>query len=111
MKNTQTDEAIWSITDETARGQIRAESFANGVATVRSFQGHTGLLSDIATEGGEVAQRLHYDYDGNGNLRERADALTGLTEAFRYDFADRLRHWDDRRGAQVDSDVYLRRCR
>src|SRR5262249_6270989 len=91
VKDARTHESLWSVSEANARGQIRMETFANGLHSTRKFHEFKGTLTGITTSDrgdSKLAQALRYDFDENGNLNQRIDDQTQFKEEFHYDFAD-----------------------
>ena len=82
----------WTANAEDPNGAITDETLGNGLRTIRSINGATGLLNSIQTGpgGGSSMQNLNYTWDSMGNLLTRNDANQGLTETFQYDNLYRL---------------------
>jgi len=81
----------WQLTSADQGYRPSLETFGNGVTTERHYEELTGYLSTITTKhGGTSIQQQSYLYDPNGNLKQRADALSGVTESFGYDALNRV---------------------
>jgi RHS repeat-associated protein len=87
----------WTAEARNADGQLKRETFGNGLTTTRDYD-VLGRAASIQTgaERQPARQSLAYDYDASGNLHHRIDAVAGTTEEFSYDTLDRLTGWDVR---------------
>jgi len=89
--------SLVSATDYNQLGQIKQIDLGNGTSTAFSYYGldhsadYYGRLRQIKTTGpsGDI-QDTTCEWDADGNLTLRYDALTGESETFQYDFLDRL---------------------
>jgi len=87
----QPSNVYWQLTGAHQGFRPSVETFGNGVITERHYEELTGYLSSITTKHGSTPiQQQTYLYDANGNLRQRADALNGVTESFGYDVLNRV---------------------
>jgi RHS repeat-associated protein len=86
----------WMAQAKNASGQLTRESFGNNLTTVRSYENTRGWLRTVDTQmpTGTKVQALEYNYESNGNVRQREDHLLNSREVFTYDFLDRLTEWD-----------------
>lgn len=77
-----------------AQGAITQYRQGNNVTTVKNVDEATGKLRSVqATLAGQAAGNVFnhsYGYDALGNLKTRADGVTGVNESFRYDSLNRL---------------------
>jgi len=81
----------WQLTGADQGYRPSLETFGNGVTTERQYEELTGYLHTIKTKHGSTSiQQLSYDYDPNGNLKQRKDELSGITESFGYDALNRV---------------------
>ncbi|MCE9666686.1 FG-GAP-like repeat-containing protein [Myxococcus stipitatus] len=98
LQDVNTGQVYWQTTSRSASGLLTGELFGNGVSSIRRYDG-VGQLRFIDTTGpmGPV-QQLTYDYEANGNLRNRIDRLTQVAEDFQYDHLDRLKTWKVNKG-------------
>ena len=77
-----------------AYGQIRQQTYGNGVVTAREFDAKSGRLTDIdTTRGTTKIQDNTYAWRTNGILASRLDesGATAKEETFGYDALDRLK--------------------
>ncbi len=88
VKNAATGQSYWKTDVMDAGGHLLADTFGNGLGTVRSYNPASGFLEAINT--GATMQSLRYTYDSIGNLTRRADAINSVTETFAYDSLNRL---------------------
>lgn len=84
--------AYWQAQGMNARGQTILEQYGNGLITSSGYDRITGWLDDRTTGPSASAsiQNLGYLWDENGNLKQRTDSRTGVTETFEYDALDRM---------------------
>jgi RHS repeat-associated protein len=81
----------WRAESRLADGRVERERLGNGLVTDRIFDPRTGRLGGIATLGsGTPVQASSYEWDVQGNLESRDDAVTARHETFAYDPLDRL---------------------
>jgi RHS repeat-associated protein len=82
----------WQAQGMNARGQIVLEQYGNNLITSSGYDRITGWLDDRTTGPSASAsiQNLGYLWDENGNLKQRSDSRTGVTETFEYDALDRM---------------------
>ena len=81
----------WQLTGAHQGFRPSQETFGNGVTTERQYEDLTGYLHSISTKHGATSiQQQTYLYDPNGNLKQRADVLSGVTESFGYDALNRV---------------------
>ena len=84
---------LWQADALNEDGNVTVETFGNALIGLRSYDATTGRLNILAVgpalDDWSVAA-LGFDYDRVGNLRERADWITGLQETFVYDELNRL---------------------
>lgn len=95
LTNVQSSEVYYRAETMDARGNVTAETYANGLRTQRAYQRETGYLQTIATGTALTPlshQDLAFDFDVIGNLETRVDAVTGFSETFDYDNLNRLTH-------------------
>jgi RHS repeat-associated protein len=85
--------SLWTAQARDVAGRVSSEQFGNGVTTARRYDPE-GQLRFLEAQGptGPV-QRLAYDYEANGNLRQRHDLLSKVSETFAYDSLERLTDW------------------
>ncbi len=83
----------WEASDDDAFGNITGYSQGNGVVTSKAFDPQTGLIERIAAIRNSNSIQNHvYDFDTEGNLNWREDAVRSITEHFCYDSLNRLTH-------------------
>jgi YD repeat-containing protein len=90
-KNTQ--EAFWTLSDVDDAGRIEKERFGNDVETTRDYDRDKQTLKGISTTHGPTnVQKLAYEWTDQLNLKSRTDALQpqNKTERFKYDELDRV---------------------
>jgi RHS repeat-associated protein len=90
-----TQNALWQAMDKDPQGRLIRYQSANGVVTLRDIEQATGRTRSIkgtldGQADGNVLNLSYSDYDKLGNLKNRSDANTGVTEAFSYDQLNRL---------------------
>lgn len=86
---------FWAANAANFRGQVTQETLGNGVVTSRSFDDVTGWVSSIHTglsASPTALQNESYLYDAVGNLSQRQNNNTTLSENFYYDNVYRLDH-------------------
>jgi RHS repeat-associated protein len=72
-----------------ARGQLEQLTLGNGVSTDKVYDQLTGRLQSIKTGNGTI-QSLSFNFDKLGNLTERSNYQSSLSETFQYDDLNRL---------------------
>ena len=85
---------LWTANGANARGQLLQETLGNGVVVNHAFDDVTGLPA-IITAGvgsGDALQDNSYLFDAVGNLIQREDLITGVTETAYPDSLNRLSH-------------------
>ncbi|XWJ68823.1 RHS repeat-associated core domain-containing protein [Sorangium cellulosum] len=93
VRDSETKDAYWRLTDVDDAGRFREEVFGNGAVTTRSYHADKQRLGHVVTQSGAAeVQDLDYGYDDLLNLTRRTDALQrrNTTERFRYDALQRL---------------------
>lgn len=93
ITDTATGTALQTFSDMDAFGNMKTETYGNGVVTSRAFDAKTGRLTDIDTgSGGTTIQDNRYKWRSNGMLESRFHVNNGITieEAFIHDNLDRL---------------------
>ncbi|MFP2928227.1 FG-GAP-like repeat-containing protein [Pyxidicoccus sp. 3LG] len=84
---------LWTAQARDVAGRVSSEQFGNGVTTARRYDPE-GQLRFLEAQGSAgPIQRLAYDYEANGNLRQRHDLLAKVSETFTYDSLERLTDW------------------
>ena len=84
----------WAAMTWEPDGQLTEETFSQGAKTSRVYNPQRGWLTNIDTNtSAESVQKLQFDYDPNGNLKKRDDALQGTSETFQHDFLNRVGTW------------------
>ncbi|MCP3139188.1 RHS repeat-associated core domain-containing protein [Pyxidicoccus xibeiensis] len=90
---TPSAKALWTVQARDLEGHVSSERFGNNVVTARRYDPE-GQLRFLDAQGPQGAvQRLAYDYEANGNLRQRHDLLAKVSEGFTYDALERLTDW------------------
>lgn len=89
----------WQAKAINARGQVTRAALKNGIVTDYSYRYSTGRVDSILTGSADTTgrpqptiQNESYLFDSVGNLKSRANTLSGLTEVFTYDALNRLRY-------------------
>lgn len=89
----------WQAKAINARGQVTRAALKNGIVTDYSYRYSTGRIDSILTGSADTTgrpqptiQNESYLFDSVGNLKSRANTLSGLTEVFTYDAFNRLRY-------------------
>lgn len=84
--------AFWTLNSMNARGQVTQETLGDGVVTTRAFDDVTGWLGKLqsGTSGNWEFQNDTYLFDKVGNVTQRQNGNTLLTESFTYDNVYRL---------------------
>jgi hypothetical protein len=97
----------WQLEATGADGQITRERQGNGFLTTRAYYPNSGRLRSVTGATSSTHQNLSYKYNqGDGNLRVRSNAITGMHERFEYDALDRIRRWvraSDANGAEMSN--------
>ena len=85
-------EPFWTLNAHDAAGNALDVSLGSAVRVVSGFAPVGGELEyrQAGIGGGATIQNLAYEWDANGNLKQRRDLNQGLSEEFRYDALDRL---------------------
>ncbi|MEO8671008.1 MAG: RHS repeat-associated core domain-containing protein [Tahibacter sp.] len=87
------DTPLYEVLTRNARGQIVEETFRGGTTTGYSIDARNGRTTAIKTSNPVQTaplQSLSYRYDNAGNIVERTDNLSGISEKLAYDALDRL---------------------
>lgn len=87
VRDHSTQNVIWQLYAQDARGLVAQENLGNGRFNTYSYSAATGRLTATATPG---IQSWTYGYDAVGNLIQRKDVFRNMTESFTYDALDRL---------------------
>ncbi|MEE9304040.1 MAG: FG-GAP-like repeat-containing protein, partial [Thiotrichaceae bacterium] len=93
VKDIVHDKTIWTAEDADADGNVTQMLLGNKLTTIRLYDAASGRIKSITTGVGfgSSIQHLAYQFDAQGNLRERVDRnLSNLTETFGYDDLNRL---------------------
>jgi RHS repeat-associated protein len=92
VRNTATSLAYWTGNQYDAQGNPTGQAYGNGVATTRSYDVKSRLLTSAAGSGNAV-QNDSYGYDLQGKLRSRSETRAGaiLTHQYDYDNLNRLK--------------------
>ncbi len=80
----------WQANDTDAAGRIRSETFGNGVSSTSTYDQIDGLIRSRTSGPGNAVQNVSYQWDPMGNLNQRQDLATNLTESFIYDALNRV---------------------
>ena len=94
VTDTENPAALETFDAMNAYGQIRQQTYGNGVVTAREFDAKSGRLTDIdTTRGTTKIQDNTYAWRTNGILASRLDesGATAKEETFGYDALDRLK--------------------
>ena len=85
-------EPFWTLNAQDAAGNALDVSLGSAVRVVSGFAPMGGELEyrQAGIGGGTTIQNLAYEWDANGNVKQRRDLNLGLSEEFRYDALDRL---------------------
>ncbi len=85
-------EAYWTLNSQDAAGNALDETLGGAVRIVSGFTSTGGDLEyrQAGIGAGTAIQNLAYEWDANGNLKERRDLNQGLLEQFDYDALNRL---------------------
>ena len=78
----------WSANTYNEYGQVKTESWGNGVNSTRTYDAVSRLTGIDTSKDTTTIQSLTYDYYGAGNLKSRSNGTE--TEKFYYDALDRL---------------------
>lgn len=92
VKDALNDNLLWKANTQDARGNITQSTLGNGVVTNSSYQPDTGRISTIQAQGNGVTVQNHsYTFSAMGNLTQREDIASAVTQHFCYDTMNRLR--------------------
>jgi YD repeat-containing protein len=83
------NERYWQAKRMNARGQLEQLTLGNGANTDKVYDQLTGRLQSIKTGNGTI-QSLGFNFDKLGNLTERTNHRSNLSETFQYDKLNRL---------------------
>ncbi len=83
---------LWQLNTTDAAGNVLDENLGVTIKVVTGFSPLTGLMEyrQTGVGGGAGIQNLAYQWDTNGNLKQRRDLNQSLTEDFYYDGLNRL---------------------
>ena len=85
------DNLLWDAYSDDALGNITGYSYGNGDSITKVFDYQNGLIDTInANRYGITIQNHDYDFDTEGNLRQRQDSIHNVTQRFCYDELNRL---------------------
>jgi RHS repeat-associated protein len=93
IRPSATASPLWTASTWNERGDITHEFVGSRVLTIHTIDPLTGRLNKVETieAGSQVRfQDLRYEYDTEGNVIERSDAVAGTSEKLEYDFLDRV---------------------
>lgn len=82
--------SYWQANSVDAQGHLVQQTYGNGVSTLNAFDALTGRLKSTVAGPSNTVQNIAYGYDTIGNLKTRADNLTGLSASYAYDNLNRL---------------------
>ena len=93
--------AQWEVNQYDAYGRVVDETLGQLVQTTSGFKDGQNVLESIqsvisntsAPTHGTQVQNLSYQFDGVGNVTQRAGYLSGVTETFQYDELHRLKNY------------------
>lgn len=88
----------WSVKERELDGQLRkeVEGIAANVETTTTHSAITGKVTQVAAKNLATSASLFslaYTYFDGGNVKTRADAVAGRSEAYEYDGLDRITKW------------------
>ena len=93
VSNAHTFDVLYEVNDVDKWGNSIDLSYGNGMDVISHFNEQTGLLnSRRAFYGIHTAQDQTFEFDDEGNLRERYDARVSVRQNFCYDPLYRLTH-------------------
>jgi YD repeat-containing protein len=81
---------LWQPLAYNERGQMTRFKYGNGVETTTTYAADTGKIQAIQAGTGNAVQNQQYQFDEVGNLTQRIDSNTGVTETYSYDSLNRL---------------------
>jgi RHS repeat-associated protein len=90
LKESATNQSLWTANARDAEQHLTQRTGGNGIVTSQSFDTNTGRLSSIVAGVAGAVQSASYTYDTLGNMLNRSDTNTGLSESFGYDALNRL---------------------
>src|SRR5260370_36971182 len=77
-------QSFWTLNGMDAEQHVTLQTSGNGIATTRSFSATTGRLLGVTAGSANSVQNLSYTYDLLGNVLNRTDATSSLSESFTY---------------------------
>ncbi|WP_430409561.1 RHS repeat-associated core domain-containing protein [Kordia sp.] len=94
-KDFNTNNSLWKVNDENARGQVLDIQLGNGITKTKQYDQYgflTNITDKVNTTGGAQALRMDYNFDTQrGILNSRKNyAFTNWNESFTHDNLDRL---------------------
>ncbi len=81
---------LWTLNSRDAEMRATQETFGNGIATTRTYDPNTGLLTNVRAGPSNSVAQFDYAYDNLGNLTYRADGYQGTFEYACDDSLNRL---------------------
>ena len=81
---------LWQPLEYNVRGQLTRFKYGNNIETVQSYAADTGRLTAIQAGPGNGVQNHQYQFDVIGNLTQRIDTNTNVTETYTYDSLNRV---------------------
>jgi RHS repeat-associated protein len=85
-----TGSVFWTANARDSEMHLLKQTAGNGIVTNQTFDSETGLVQTIKAGPQASVANYSYDFDTLGNLINRSDAVTGLSETFDYDQRNRL---------------------
>ena len=83
-------QTFWTLNGMDAEQHITQQTSGNGVATTLGFSATNGRLLSVAAGPSNTVQNLSFSYDLLGNLTNRTDSTSNLSESITYDQLNRM---------------------
>ena len=104
-----TTHEYWRANARNVRGQLRNETFGDGVVMTRDYEPTRGLPFNVEILDGQTRIDAYmYNFDRSRLLSRRYRAGTDVEETFEYDALNRLEYWRGKQGTATDWSVQYR---
>lgn len=92
IKDEKTNRVLWQLSELYSTGSTKSYKLGNGATVFNDIDLSNGQIKAESVTGQDQTLQIARNYvpDANGNLRERKDFVTGVSEVFLYDSLDRL---------------------
>lgn len=93
---TSSAKSYWTLQSTNAQGQVASEVFGNGVSATHAFNEKRWFPTELtATQPGAPHPFFgaQYQYNPDGDVKDRYDEISNYDQTFEYDSLDRLKTW------------------